>query len=84
MPPRDSKKKIAIRAFPVTDPRAQPPVREVPVLPVRHTVLFPFAFLPFNIGRQRSIALLNDVMAGDRTIAVVTQKDGTVEEPTPG
>jgi ATP-dependent Lon protease len=56
--------------------------REVPVLPVRHTVLFPFAFLPFNIGRPRSITLLNDVMAGDRTIAVVTQKDGSVEEPS--
>jgi len=84
MPPRDSKKKITVRAFPVTDPRAQPPVREVPILPVRHTVLFPFAFLPFNIGRSRSINLLNDVMAGDRTIAVVTQKDGAVEEPSPG
>ena len=46
-------------------------------------MLFPFAFLPFNIGRPRSITLLNDVMAGDRTIAVVTQKDGTVEEPAP-
>ena len=57
MPPRDHKKKIRIRAFPVLKPGAQPPVREIPVLPVRHTVLFPFAFLPFNIGRPRSIAL---------------------------
>jgi ATP-dependent Lon protease len=47
-------------------------------------VLFPYAFLPFNIGRPRSITLLNDVMAGDRTICVVTQKDGAIEEPTPG
>ncbi len=57
-------------------------IRELPVLPVRHTVLFPFALLPLNVGRERSVALLNDVMAGDRTIAVVAQKDGTVEEPT--
>src|SRR5262245_32896452 len=87
MPPRDRRKKIAIRAvrgFALSDPQAQPPVREVPILPVRHTVLFPFAFLPFNIGRPRSITLLNEVMAGDRTIAVVTQKDGAVEEPSPG
>ena len=35
-------------------------------------------------GEPKVIALLNDVMAGDRTITVVTQKDGTVEEPAPG
>jgi ATP-dependent Lon protease len=70
MPPRDSKKKSGIRAFPAISLGAQPPVREVAILPVRHTVLFPYAFLPFNIGRPRSITLLNDVMAGDRTICV--------------
>src|SRR5262245_50395853 len=84
MPARESRKKSGLKAFVLADPGAQPPVREVPILPVRHTVLFPYAFLPFNIGRPRSIALLNDVMAGDRTICVVTQKDGAVEEPTPG
>src|SRR5260370_22653264 len=57
--------------------------RVVPVLPVRHTVLFPLAILPLNVGRERSIQLLNDVMAGDRTIVVVGQKDATTEEPTP-
>ena len=55
--------------------------RELPVLPVRHTVLFPFAILPLNVGRERSVALLNAVMAGDRTIAVLAQKDGGVEDP---
>jgi len=84
MPPRDSKKKIGVRGFPAVPLVSQPPVREVPILPVRHTVLFPFAFLPFNVGRPRSIQLLNDVMAGDRTIAVVTQKDGAIEDPAPG
>ena len=54
-------------------------VRVVPVLPVRHTVLFPLAILPLNVGRDRSIQLLNDVMAGDRTIAVVCQKNATTE-----
>jgi len=55
----------------------------MPVLPVRHTVLFPFAILPLNIGRERSVRLLNDVMAGQRTIVVVAQKDGQMEEPGP-
>jgi len=58
--------------------------RAVPVLPVRHTVLFPLAILPLNVGRERSVQLLNDVLAGDRTIAVVCQKDGADEEPKPG
>jgi ATP-dependent Lon protease len=58
-----------------------PSTREIPVLAVRHTVLFPLAILPLNIGRPKSIMLLNDVMAGDRTIAVIAQKDGSLEEP---
>src|SRR5690349_252426 len=37
--------------------------REVPVLPVRHTVLFPFAILPLSVGRKRNLAALNEVMA---------------------
>ena len=57
--------------------------RVVPVLPVRHTVLFPFAILPLNVGRPPNVRLLNEVMAGDRTIAVVGQTDATVEDPTP-
>jgi ATP-dependent Lon protease len=61
-------------------PRLKGP-RELPVLPVRHTVLFPLAILPLSVGRERSVALLNDVMAGDRTIAVVAQRDGNAEDP---
>jgi ATP-dependent Lon protease len=55
--------------------------RVLPVLPVRQTVLFPFAMLPLNVGRERSVALLNDVMSGDRTIAVLGQRDAAVEDP---
>jgi ATP-dependent Lon protease len=78
-------KKITVAAEPPTPPgpagrRLQGP-RELPVLPVRHTVLFPYAILPLSVGRERSVALLNDVMAGDRTIAVVAQRDGNVEDP---
>jgi ATP-dependent Lon protease len=55
--------------------------REVPVLPVRHTVLFPFAILPLSVGRKRNLAALNEVMAGDRIIAVFAQRDPEVEDP---
>ena len=55
--------------------------REVPILPVRQTVLFPYAILPLNVGRTGSVQLLNEVMAGDRTIAVVTQRDPSADTP---
>jgi ATP-dependent Lon protease len=55
--------------------------REVPVLPVRHTVLFPFAILPLSVGRKKNLAALNEAMAGDRIIAVFTQRDPEAEDP---
>ena len=58
-------------------------VRTVPVLPVRHTVLFPFAILPMNVGRASSVQLLHHCMSTDRILAVVGQKDAQVEAPGP-
>jgi ATP-dependent Lon protease len=62
-------------------PTPQTATREAPLLPIRHTVLFPFAILPLSIGRKRSLQLLNEVMTSDRTIAVFTQRDPAVEDP---
>ncbi len=62
-------------------PPADEAARELPVLPVRHTVLFPFAILPLNVGREKSIQLLNDVMAGDRTVVIAAQRDPADDEP---
>jgi ATP-dependent Lon protease len=58
--------------------------RESGILPIRRTVLFPFAILPINVGRPRSRQLLNDVMAGDRVVSVFTQKDPTQDDVEPG
>jgi ATP-dependent Lon protease len=81
-------KKIPVTSEQPAPAERKPPAakgpRELPVLPVRHTVLFPFAILPLNVGRESSVALLNDVMAGDRTIAVVAQRDATMESPAVG
>jgi ATP-dependent Lon protease len=55
--------------------------RDVPVMPVRHTVLFPFAILPMNVGRPSSVQLLNHVMSSDRVLCVVSQKDPGNESP---
>jgi len=83
MPGRTKKAPAPAReaAAPETSQPTLKTPRELPVLPVRHTVLFPYAILPLSVGRERSVALLNDVMAGDRAIAVIAQRDGTVEDP---
>jgi ATP-dependent Lon protease len=57
--------------------------RATPVLPVRHTVLFPFAILPMNVGRPSSVQLLHQVMSGDRTLTVIAQKDPAQDTPGP-
>ncbi len=53
---------------------------ELPILPVKNTVLFPGVVLPITVGRQKSIALVKNAFKGDRTIGVVAQKN-QAEEP---
>ncbi len=54
----------------------------LPVLPLRNTVLFPGVVVPITVGRDKSIQLIKETYNnGDKTIAVVAQKDVKVEEP---
>ncbi|MFY8096482.1 MAG: endopeptidase La [Flavobacterium sp.] len=55
---------------------------DLPILPLRNTVLFPGVVIPITAGRDKSIKLLNDANAGSKVIGVVAQKDETVEDPT--
>jgi ATP-dependent Lon protease len=62
-------------------PRALPsPAR---VLPLRDAVAFPDTVLPLAIGQERSIELVNDALASDRTIVMVASRDPELEEPPP-
>ena len=62
---------------------AQTALPEVlPVLPLRETVVFPLAMAPLAIGQPRSVRLVDDVMRGNRLIALIAQR-GTGEEPGP-
>jgi ATP-dependent Lon protease len=54
---------------------------ELPVLPLRDTVLFPNSFMPLAVARESSVRLIDDAIAGGKLIAVFTQRDATVEEP---
>lgn len=54
----------------------------LPVLPLRNTVLFPGVVIPITVGRDKSIKLIKDAYnKKDKTIAVVSQKDVSIEDP---
>ena len=55
---------------------------DLPILPLRNTVLFPGVVLPITVGRDKSIKAVQDVYKGDKLIGVIAQKDSSVEEPT--
>ena len=54
---------------------------EIPVLPLRGTVLFPDLILPIMVGRKRSVRLIDEAMDSDRIIGVITQKRSEIEDP---
>jgi len=66
----------------IEDNDAQPIPDELPILPLRNTVLFPGVVLPITVGRDKSIKAVNDAYKADKLIGVIAQKDSTVEEPT--
>jgi ATP-dependent Lon protease len=59
-------------AFPLT----------LPVLPLKETVVFPQSMAPLAIGQERSVRLIDDVVAGDRLLALVTSRDGSLDAPS--
>lgn len=54
---------------------------ELPLLPLRNTVLFPGVVLPITVGRDKSIKAVNEAYKTDKLIGVVAQKDTNVEDP---
>src|SRR5437868_1073755 len=55
---------------------------EIPLLPLRNTVLFPGVVLPITVGRDKSIKAVNDAYKGDKLIGVIAQKDSNIEDPS--
>ena len=56
---------------------------ELPVLPLRDTVVFPDTMIPLTVGQERSIKLIDEVLAADRLLVLVASKDAEVETPGP-
>jgi ATP-dependent Lon protease len=57
---------------------------ELPLLPLRNTVLFPGVVLPITVGRDKSIKAVTDAYKSDKLIGVVAQQDSQVEDPQVG
>ena len=55
----------------------------LPVLPLRDTMVFPLTAVPLAVGQPRSVRLVDDVMGGNRLLALVAQRDAKAEPATP-
>ena len=56
---------------------------DLPILPVRDTVLFPNAILPLTVGRDSSLKLVGDLKEEDKFLGVIAQRDPRVDNPQP-
>jgi ATP-dependent Lon protease len=56
---------------------------ELPLLPVRNTVLFPGVVIPITVARDKSIRLIKDAYDGDKMIGVIAQRDQAQDDPSP-
>lgn len=56
----------------------------LPILPLRNTVLFPGVVIPITVGRDKSIKLIREANSSDKIIGVVAQKDVSIEDPQLG
>ena len=56
---------------------------ELPLVPLRELVVFPYMVMPLFVARERSIAAVEEAMAGDRLLLLVAQRDAEIEDPEP-
>ena len=55
---------------------------EIPILPLRNTVLFPGVVLPITVGRDKSIQAVNEAYKSNKLVGVLAQKDSNIEDPS--
>ena len=56
---------------------------ELPDLQLREMVVFPYMVIPLFVARPRSVAAVEEALAGDRLVCLVAQRDSEVEDPGP-
>ena len=73
--------------MPTGTPPSRPPASgendSVPILPLRNSVLFPMSVVPINVGRPRSVRLVEDLLGRERAlVGISSQKSPELDEPT--
>ncbi|MGC6517869.1 MAG: LON peptidase substrate-binding domain-containing protein, partial [Candidatus Puniceispirillaceae bacterium] len=59
----------------------QPTTLTLPVLPLRDIVVFPHMIVPLFVGREKSVKALEAVMAENKEILLLTQRQASTEDP---
>ena len=55
--------------------------KNIPILPLRDIVVFPYMVAPLFVGRKLSVNALNLAMLSDKKILLITQKDSKIDNP---
>ena len=58
--------------------------KEISILPLRNTVVYPFSVAPLMVGIPRSVKLIEDALEDNRLIGLLATKDPSTEDPQPG
>ena len=66
-----------------TDITEMSAARRLPVLPLRDVVVYPHNVTPLFVGRERSVAALDQAMDADKEILLVAQRQADIDEPGP-
>lgn len=72
---------LSAAGFELTEKENFPEI--VAILPLKNTVVFPHSLLPLAVGRESSVKLIEDALASTKIIGVLTQRDPTIEHPSP-
>ena len=56
---------------------------EIPVLPLKNTVIFPLTTVPLLVKSPKSIRMVDDAVMGERLVALVALRDPDAEDPDP-
>src|ERR671911_2057762 len=67
----------------IREQEGKPLPQALPILPLKATVTYPDTLTPLAVGQPRSVKLVNDVLSGERTLAMVASRDPEADEPGP-
>src|SRR4029078_8727615 len=84
MSEQDAERPVGDQGDQIVEQDAERPLQippELPLLPLRDTVLFPNPFMPRAVAREASVRLVEEANQSGRLIGVFTQREAATEEP---